>query len=500
MKKVAIVLLLVVWSVTGLANPIAPQLFSELYFDSTGWKIEVMGGWASENDNRIVIISSTDSAETDTSFHYLGDFPVITSTDMETTLYINPNGDHIWIGIRSEYGWYCYNDFIFGENGVIAAPRSGESIAFGGAIEASEYEYYLDDTPTLGAYNDYENSKGTIRGIVTDSSGVPIPGVTVKYSFVNVSITISTDESGQFECECPTGKLYFTFRHNDYEFLSVPVQIWPDSTLELNIVMQPEPEYYQSYFPLQVGNIWIYDNFIHPFASRDTVEILDTTRIDGKKYFTVNDSYVRYDSLGNLVKYHNGNDVMFFPLAFPDTNTIVLDSVGTPIMVCVNRDSDLVEVPAGAFDNLLTVMWDEAIDATSFYTYSKYIGLVKTYYAWFAPQQSSLVYAKVNGTEYPTSIINPHPSQPEKYALILNNYPNPFNSSTTLKYHLPETGDVRLSVFDLSGRLVEELFSGRQSAGDYHYLWSGGNLPSGVYLISLQAGDQKVVKKCLLMK
>ncbi|MFA6742700.1 MAG: hypothetical protein WCS36_00690, partial [Candidatus Neomarinimicrobiota bacterium] len=96
MKKVAIVLLLVVWSVTGLANPIAPQLFSELYFDSTGWKIEVMGGWASENDNRIVIISSTDSAETDTSFNYLGDFPVITSTDMETTLYINPNSDHIW--------------------------------------------------------------------------------------------------------------------------------------------------------------------------------------------------------------------------------------------------------------------------------------------------------------------------------------------------------------------------------------------------------------------
>ncbi|MFA7564220.1 MAG: T9SS type A sorting domain-containing protein, partial [Candidatus Neomarinimicrobiota bacterium] len=87
-----------------------------------------------------------------------------------------------------------------------------------------------------------------------------------------------------------------------------------------------------------------------------------------------------------------------------------------------------------------------------------------------------------------------------KYNLSLTNYPNPFNSSTTIKYHLAETGDVRLSVFDLSGRLVAELFKGRQPAGDYHYLWSGDNLPSGVYLLSLQAGGKRVIQKCLLMK
>ncbi len=495
MKKFAIVLLLVGWTVIGLANPIARQLFSELYFDSTGWKLEIMGEWTDEND-RIVIVSSTDSAITDTSVHLLGEYPVITSTDMETTLYINPTGDHLMIGILSKYGFYLYDDFIYGEQSYIPAPLINQSLCL------NHHGFYLDNSPTIGSINDTDGSIGQIKGTVTDPYHVPIDGAVIEdvrdTFFPNISVI--TDSAGQFAFHLDSYYWAIEIKKNNYFSKIIHLQIWPDSTIELNIVLQPEPEYYQSYFPLQVGNIWIYDNFIHPFTTRDTIEILDSTIIDGNKYFTVNNSYVRYDSLGNLVKYHNGSDVMFFPLTLPDTNTIISDSVGIPITVCVNRDSGSVEVPAGTFDDLLTVMWEEAIDATSFYTYSKNVGLVKAYYAWFAPQQSSLVYAKVNGVEYPASGNQPNPGQPERYALKLDNFPNPFNSSTTLKYHLPETGDVRLSIFDLNGRLVEELFSGRQSAGDYHYIWSGKNLPSGVYFIRLQSGDQRVIQKCLLVK
>lgn len=514
MKKVAIVFLLVVWSVAGLANPIALNFFNELLFNSEGWVLEVNNlEYVFEKSDsliiRPIILQSGTDTVTTTNFTISDDslFFIINSSDIGSVFTLNPEEDDLQVGFILDEEWIWTEQFTYGPDGDIATPRPGQSICFGRYHHIDVYfpTYYLDNSPTIGLENDTIGTSGQGIGMIIDPYGVPVANVAIHTLFYGSEtgwpfFEVLTDSTGRFDFSTISFRWTIYIEKDGYKTQILTQQIWPDSTIELNIVMQPEPEYYQSYFPLQVGNIWIYDNFIHPFASRDTVEILDTTRIDGKKYFTVNDSYVRYDSLGNLVKYHNGNDVMFFPLAFPDTNTIVLDSVGTPIMVCVNRDSDLVEVPAGAFDNLLTVMWDEAIDATSFYTYSKYIGLVKTYYAWFAPQQSSLVYAKVNGTEYPTSIINPHPSQPEKYALILNNYPNPFNSSTTLKYHLPETGDVRLSVFDLSGRLVEELFSGRQSAGDYHYLWSGGNLPSGVYLISLQAGDQKVVKKCLLMK
>jgi len=509
MKKVVIVLLLFVWSVSGLANPIVPQLFSELYFDSTGWKIEVVGQWISENYDRIVIISSTDSAETDTSFHLLGDFPVITSADMETTLYINPNGDHLRIGIHSEYGLYFFNDFIFGENGVIAAPRSGESIAFGGTIEASEYEYYLDDTPTLGAMNDYENSKGTIRGIVTDSSGTPIPEVTVKYSFIDLSQTITTDANGQFECKCPTGRLNFTFRHDNYEFLGVPVQIWPDSVLEKAFILTAYPHNYQTYFPLQVGNHWGYQKYINDvYSTYESIDITDTVSINEMIYYIMGSDTVRYDSLKNIVIYKNQHDSLLYALSLThgDSMYVTPDSLW---MAKLTYSQTSITVEAGTFTDNIIFSDNFMGDIVAIFTipekqtyFSKNVGLVKSYQREKTGTVTTyeLYYAYVNGTTYyhynhiaPATI-------PAQYKLSISNYPNPFNSSTTLKYHLPETGDVRLSVFDLSGRLVEELFCGRQAAGDYHYLWSDKNLPSGVYFLSLQSGNQRIIQKCMLMK
>jgi len=508
MKNIAIVLLLLVWSMTGMANPIAPQLFSELYFDSTGWKIEVMGMWISENNARIVIVSSTDSAIMDTSFHLSGDYPVITSADMDTILHINPTGDHLRIGFSSEYGLYFCNDFIFGEKGVIAAPRSGESIAFAGGIEASESEYYLDDTPTLGAMNDYENSKGTIRGIVTDSSGVPIPEVIVKYSFVNQSNAITTDEAGQFEFECPTGRISYSFRHNDYVFLSVPVQIWPDSTIEKSFVLTKFPSNYQSYFPLQVGNHWGYTKYINDVYSYESIYITDTVSINEKIYYIMGTDTVRYDSLKNIVIYKNLCDSLLYPLSLGDGDSMYVtpDSLWmakltysqTPIIVEAGTFTDNIML-SDNFMGIILAIFTMPEKQTYF---SKNVGLVKSYQREKTGTVTTyeLYYAYVNGiTYYQYDHIAPG-TNPTQYKLSISNYPNPFNSSTTLKYHLPVTGDVRLSVFDLSGRLVEELFSGRQPAGEYHYLWSGQSLPSGVYFIRLQSGDQRVIQKCLLVK
>jgi hypothetical protein len=162
----------------------------------------------------------------------------------------------------------------------------------------------------------------------------------------------------------------------------------------------------------------------------------------------------------------------------------------------------IINTQAGNFSDIIELSYDyeKMCDLDRWEHFARNIGLVLLTTDSPCGHEESLIYAKVNGVEYPTSDIKTDPGQPEKYALKLNNYPNPFNSSTTIKYHLPETGDVRLSIFDLSGRLVEELFSGRQSAGDYHYLWSGRNLPSGIYFLSLQAGNQRITQKCMLVK
>ncbi|MDD5539560.1 MAG: T9SS type A sorting domain-containing protein, partial [Candidatus Marinimicrobia bacterium] len=311
---------------------------------------------------------------------------------------------------------------------------------------------------------------------------------------------VLTDSTGRFDFSTISFRWTIYIEKDGYKTQTLTQQIWPDSTIELNIVLQPEPEYYQSYFPLQVGNIWKY--YHHP-AINDTlvVSINEQVTINEKLYYNLNGSYVRFDSLGNLLLHQNSIDTILYPLTLNNQDSII--TIDSLLCIYSSKFSGPITVPAGDFSDCVALYYEglKWVDSYSWKYFIRNIGLVEEGdYDPILSHRWVLYYAKVNGVEYPTSGIQPNPGQPETYALQLSNYPNPFNSSTTLKYHLPETGDVRLSVFDLSGRLVEELFTGRQSIGDYHYLWSGGNLPSGVYLISLQAGDQRVIQKCLLMK
>ncbi len=69
---------------------------------------------------------------------------------------------------------------------------------------------------------------------------------------------------------------------------------------------------------------------------------------------------------------------------------------------------------------------------------------------------------------------------PTAFAL-LQNYPNPFNPATTLRYDLPEAGNVHLEILDLLGRKVAELVNGEQAAGRHAVSWEGTRSSSGIY-------------------
>jgi len=88
---------------------------------------------------------------------------------------------------------------------------------------------------------------------------------------------------------------------------------------------------------------------------------------------------------------------------------------------------------------------------------------------------------------------------PDKYTLS-QSYPNPFNPTTTIKYGLPEESDVRISVYDISGNLIETLISEHQSAGYHTTTWNASNMPTGVYFYKIRAGSFSAVKKCILLK
>ncbi len=80
------------------------------------------------------------------------------------------------------------------------------------------------------------------------------------------------------------------------------------------------------------------------------------------------------------------------------------------------------------------------------------------------------------------------------------NYPNPFNPSTTIEYDLPQSGNIRLTVYDVSGRKVSELVRGFQTAGKHKVTFHAQNRGSGVYLYQLEAPGVLETRKMLLIK
>ncbi len=83
---------------------------------------------------------------------------------------------------------------------------------------------------------------------------------------------------------------------------------------------------------------------------------------------------------------------------------------------------------------------------------------------------------------------------------LYQNFPNPFNPSTMIGFDLVETASVRLTVSDPLGRVVATLVDGEMAAGSHSVAFNAGDLPSGVYLYSLQAGSFSDTKKLLLLK
>ena len=85
-------------------------------------------------------------------------------------------------------------------------------------------------------------------------------------------------------------------------------------------------------------------------------------------------------------------------------------------------------------------------------------------------------------------------------APLLQSHPNPFDVSTTVRYHVPRDGFVTLKVYDLLGRRVATLVESEQRAGTYETFLDGRSLASGVYFYRLSAGQFRDTKKVLRVK
>jgi len=107
-----------------------------------------------------------------------------------------------------------------------------------------------------------------------------------------------------------------------------------------------------------------------------------------------------------------------------------------------------------------------------------------------------------NGTRCgtPVGIITENNEEiPTKFSLY-DNYPNPFNPTTIIKFDIPKNAQTSIIIYDVTGREVTKLINRLLKPGRYSVIFDGSNLASGVYIYKILAGDFSQVKKMILVK
>ena len=83
---------------------------------------------------------------------------------------------------------------------------------------------------------------------------------------------------------------------------------------------------------------------------------------------------------------------------------------------------------------------------------------------------------------------------------LYNNYPNPFNPVTKIKFDIPQQSFTKLMIYDIEGKEVAVAVNRKLNPGSYEAEFNASNLPSGVYFYKLTSGRFTEVKKMILVK
>ena len=87
----------------------------------------------------------------------------------------------------------------------------------------------------------------------------------------------------------------------------------------------------------------------------------------------------------------------------------------------------------------------------------------------------------------------------------LSVFPNPFSNTTNISFSIAQSAKVSLKVFDMNGRLVTTLANEQMQSGSHEIKWNvsdanGKSIPSGIYLLRMEAGNYSETKKLLVIK
>jgi hypothetical protein len=185
------------------------------------------------------------------------------------------------------------------------------------------------------------------------------------------------------------------------------------------------------------------------------------------------------------------------------TKTEICDGYGTIIL------------PSGTYNNVIRVKTnDDEIDTVKINgVVTNIYHNVSENYFWYVQGQKfpiflisystySNTYSKVVSyciENEPVGINQISTTVPDKF-ILYQNFPNPFNPVTNIKYQISNNSFVILKIFDILGKVVATLVNEKQTPGTYEVKWDAMICPSGIYFYSLETDNFKQTKKMILIK
>ncbi|MBL7128194.1 MAG: T9SS type A sorting domain-containing protein [Ignavibacteria bacterium] len=272
------------------------------------------------------------------------------------------------------------------------------------------------------------------------------------------------------------------------------------------------------YFPLAVGNIYVYHYYDYPIPVSNykyKAEITKDTIINGKKYFyfhnfpLYHNEWVRYDSTTGVTLAYSPNNG-----CAPFAHDKVVDSLSSKLNDVYDGCIYYVWMTRTCDDTSYTNVFGVNTQKKGFHHDGLMVGRVdyaKNFGIIFSNAEeppgygssNTLVGCVINGVVYGdttlSSIKQISSTTPERYTLY-QNYPNPFNPVTKIKFDLRNPSQTKLIVYNTLGKEISTIVNEKLSAGSFEVSWDGNSYPSGVYFYTLLSGDFKETKKMLLLK
>jgi subtilisin-like proprotein convertase family protein len=330
----------------------------------------------------------------------------------------------------------------------------------------------------------YPGPTGVITGTVHSDAGPPVALAVV---FINeLSIATLTDTDGEYAFPM-VGVGTYSLTASRVGFLSQTIPGVTVSSGQTDTVN----------FTLTALGMLVFVSNDVPQDIMDNDTTVSTLLVDTS--LTLSDLDVQV----NII--HTYDSDLWLALVSPQNDTIVLSDHngedGENYFNTIFDDEALTPIGQGIAPFAGSFSPDEPLSAVDGHNVQGTWQLL--IYDWEFGDEGELVSWELHVTP-PTAAPEPVVVGAENFAL-LGGYPNPFNSSTTVRYRMPREATVNLTLYNTLGQEVRTLISGPVPAGEHVAVWDGrdahgANAATGMYLVRLEAGGRLATGKLLLLR